>query len=104
MHVVIFRSTRTTEQQDLYSEWARKTEAAVTGVPGYVSHFGFWDPRTRRGVTVAYFESEEAITAWRDHPDHVRARDLGREHFYEDYTLEVACVERSYAWSRSSDN
>ena len=102
MHVVIFRSTRTTNEDELYAEWARRTESAVVTIPGYVSHFGFWDAKTRRGVTVAYFDSEEAVQAWRDHPDHVTARRLGHEHFYEDFSLEVARVERSYDWRREA--
>ena len=102
MHVVIFRSTRTSNEDELYAEWAERTESAVVTIPGYVSHFGFWDRATRRGVTVAYFESEEAVQTWRDHPVHETARRLGREHFYEDFTLEVARVERSYDWRREA--
>lgn len=72
----------------------------VRGIEGYVDHVGFRDPVTREGVTLAYFDSEEAITRWRQDIEHRRAQELGRTHFYEDYTLEVARLERTYSWSR----
>jgi heme-degrading monooxygenase HmoA len=103
VHIVIFRSTRSLGHDDSYAEWAARTELAVAGVPGYVSHFGFRDASSGEGVTVAYFSSEEAVVAWRDHPDHVRARELGRELFYDDYSLEIAVLERGYAWKRESE-
>lgn len=101
MHVVIFRSTRSTDEAELYAEWGAKTSELVRTIPGYISHVGFWDKDTRKGVTIGYFESEEAITLWRDNPDHGTARELGKAHFYEEFTLEVAKVERSYSWSKS---
>ena len=77
-------------------------EASVQQVNGYLSHVGFRDPRTRQGVTISYFESEEAITRWREMAEHLTAQQLGREHFYEDYHIEVAHIERSYGWYRDN--
>ena len=101
MHIVVFHSTKTSDSGELYMEWGQKMAGLVKEIPGYVSHHGFFDKATNKGVTIGYFESEDAIALWRDHPDHVKARDLGREKFYEEFTLEVAKIERSYSWSRS---
>lgn len=48
------------------------------------------------GITVAYFESEEAIAAWRNQSEHAAARARGRTEWYEHFELRVAKVERAY--------
>jgi len=100
VHVVIFRSTRRVDNAELYAEWSQRMDERVRGIAGYIDHVGFRDPDTRQGVTLAYFDSEEAIARWRDDAEHRQAQELGRSHFYEDYTLEVAMVERAYSWER----
>ena len=54
------------------------------------------------GITVSYWESEEAIAAWRRQVDHAAVRAHGREHWYERYELRVAKVERAYGMNRKS--
>lgn len=99
MHVVIFRSTRRVDNAELYAEWSQRMEERVRGIEGYVDHVGFRDPVTREGVTLAYFDSLDAIARWRDDVEHRQAQELGRTHFYEDYTLEVAEIEGAYTWT-----
>ena len=48
------------------------------------------------GITVAYFESEDAIAAWRNHAEHADARARGRNEWYEHFELRIARVERAY--------
>ena len=48
------------------------------------------------GITVSYWESEEAITAWKAHTEHKVAQETGRRVWYADYQLRVARVERAY--------
>lgn len=100
MFAVIFRSRRSDEDDDLYAEWSARMGEAVATTEGYLEHVSFRDPESREGVTVAYFDSEDAIRRWREFPDHLQAQALGRESFYLDYTLEVAEIRRSYSWSR----
>ncbi len=52
------------------------------------------------GITVSYWDSEAAITAWRDDVEHAAAREQGRAEFYEWYDLRVAEVTRRYGFSR----
>lgn len=47
-------------------------------------------------VTIAYFESEEAVAAWRNRPEHRTAQKLGRDRFFTDYRLVMAEVVRDY--------
>jgi len=46
------------------------------------------------GLTVSYWNSREAIAAWKAHPDHARVQALGRERWYRDYRVRVCKVER----------
>jgi heme-degrading monooxygenase HmoA len=100
MYIVISRSTRTPDYSDLYSEWSEKMEHLVASQSGYQSHFSFRDGETGDGVTVSYFDSEKSISQWRDLNEHLEAQTLGREHFYEGYTVEVAHIERRYEWHK----
>lgn len=101
MHVVIFRSTRRADNAELYAEWSHRMDECVRGIEGYVDHVGFRDPVTREGVTLAYFDSLDAIGRWRQDSEHRQAQELGRTNFYEEYTLEVARVERNHSWKKA---
>jgi heme-degrading monooxygenase HmoA len=52
------------------------------------------------GITISYWESEEAITQWRTHLEHKAARHEGKERWYEGYEIRIAKIERSYNWRR----
>jgi heme-degrading monooxygenase HmoA len=100
MYVVIFRSTRTDKNVDQYREWSEKMDILVAEQHGYQSHFGFRDSETGQGVTVSYFESEDSIKQWHNNSEHVDAQALGRAHFYESFSVEVAVIKRHYEWHK----
>ena len=52
------------------------------------------------GITVSYWESEDAIRNWKRHAEHTAARDRGRREWYEHFELRIARVERAYAGPR----
>jgi heme-degrading monooxygenase HmoA len=97
-YVVIFRSTRKLDDGKLYSEWSQKMEKLVKEVDGYEHHFGFRDTSSREGVTLSYFTSLEAISQWRSLGEHKVAQQLGRDAFYEDYSVQVCEVLREYGF------
>ena len=100
----IFRSTRTDHDEADYQAWSARIELLVASAPGYRTHVSLRDPVTREGVTIAYFDDLESIAAWRDHGEHVRAQQLGRERFYDDYIVQIAPVVREYSWHRPLRN
>ncbi len=53
------------------------------------------------GITLAYWESEEAIAAWKRVAAHREAQRLGHERWYEDFHLRVARIERAYSKATS---
>ena len=97
-YVVIFRTTRKLDDGQLYSLWSEKMENLVKTIDGYEHHFGFRDETTRSGVTVSYFKSLEAISQWRQLDEHKVAQQLGRDSFYEEYSIEVCEVLRDYGF------
>lgn len=48
------------------------------------------------GITVSYWESEEAITQWRENAKHLAAQMKGKMTWYDHYQLRVAKIERQY--------
>ena len=52
------------------------------------------------GITVSYWESLEAIAAWKAVADHKTAQALGRDEWYRAYSLRITRVERAYGWTR----
>ena len=102
-YAVIFTSKRTDTNSDLYYQHNDSLAEKIKSLPGYIKHHGIRHPETREGVTIVYFESLEAIKAWRDDLDHQNAKALAKTHFYESYSLEVVKVERSYGWEREEN-
>lgn len=98
-YAVIFCSQRP-DAADGYVEMADRMAELATTMPGYLGresargHDGF-------GITVSYWESEDAIAGWKADIDHKAARDYGRTHWYEHYELRVAKVERAYGKPQS---
>ena len=97
-YAVIFRSTRKLDDGKLYSQWSEKMDNLVKTIDGYEHHFSFRDEATRDGVTVSYFKSLDAISQWRQLDEHKVAQQLGRDSFYEEYSIQVCEVLRDYGF------
>ncbi|MDQ8705904.1 antibiotic biosynthesis monooxygenase [Streptomyces sp. LHD-70] len=97
-YAVIFTSLRTAGDRG-YGETAGRMEELVREVPGFL---GVESARTPGGlgITVGYFESEDAIAAWRSQVEHRAAQERGRDQWYESYSVHVSKVERGYAFVR----
>lgn len=98
LYVVIFKSKRQDANGDLYYEHNDKLDEKVRAIPGYVRHSGMRHPETREGITVAYFDSLEAIDQWRKDSEHMDAKKLAKSHFYENYSVEITELIDSYGW------
>jgi heme-degrading monooxygenase HmoA len=48
------------------------------------------------GITVSYWESEEAIRAWKAQTEHRVAPAAGRDIWCEQFEVKIARVERAY--------
>jgi heme-degrading monooxygenase HmoA len=101
-YAVIFKSKRQDGNGDLYYEHNNLLEEKIKSLPGYIKHSGVRNPETRQGVTIAYFNSLEAIDKWRKDEEHMAAKKLAKSDFYENYSVEITEVIDSYSWDRES--
>ena len=97
-YAVIFRSKRQDANHELYYQHDGKLEEKIKSLPGYINHFGIRHPETRAGVTVAYFDSLDAIDSWRKDAEHMDAKKLAKSDFYENYSVEITEVIDQYGW------
>ncbi|WP_426157593.1 antibiotic biosynthesis monooxygenase family protein [Pseudomonas sp. TSRC2-2] len=95
-YAVIFTSTRT-EGDNGYAAAAQRMAELVLEQPGFL---GVESVRAADGVgiTVSYWQSEAAILAWRDHPEHRLIQARGRSAWYSAFHTRVCRVEREYAF------
>ncbi len=70
-------------------------------MPGFISVKTFGAEDGER-VTIAEFESEETMRAWREQPDHREAQKLGRERFYSEYRIQVCHPIRDYSFPKKT--
>lgn len=98
IYAVIFSSKRQDANNDLYYEHNNALEEKIKSIPGYIEHFGIRHPESLQGVTVAYFDSLEAIDKWRKDEEHMDAKKLAKSNFYENYQVEITEVIDKYGW------
>ena len=98
-YAVIFTSTRT-DVVDGYDDMSAKMVEMAAAQPGFL---GVESARgdDGLGITVSYWESEEAIANWRANAEHRLAQSHGRDQWYEEFVTRVAKVERVRAFTRT---
>ena len=94
--MVIFSSVRSGGDRG-YAEMAARMERLAAASPGFL---GMDSARGAApddaGITVCYWESLQAIGAWRRNLEHLEAQRLGRERWYRAFRVRIARVEREY--------
>jgi len=105
-YAVIFSSTKRNldeEARHAYKETAERMIELASSISGYIGVEGAYQT-DGFGITVSYWENEEAIKKWRDHGEHEHARNRGKSEWYQNYSLRVAKVERTYEWNLQEIN
>lgn len=93
-YAVIFTSLRT--EGDLgYGRMAERMVELAAQQPGFLGVESARDAGGL-GITVSYWESEEAIARWKANAEHQVAQAGGKKTWYSEYQLRVARVEREY--------
>ncbi len=100
-YAVVFSSQRNAGDAGDYDAVSRRMAELAMQQPGYLGVESARDPEGF-GITVSYWDSEDAIRAWRQQIEHVAARERGRRDWYEGFEVRVARVERAYGWSDGS--
>ena len=91
-YAVIFSSTRT-EGDHGYGAMAERMIELAAQQKGFL---GIESAREAIGMTVSYWDSEEAIKNWKQNAQHLEAQRLGRGAWYAEFKVRVAKVERDY--------
>ena len=95
---VIFTSRRTAADEG-YGDTSERMVALASQQPGFL---GYESARGADGlgITVSYWQSEEAIANWRRHAEHLVAQQKGRETWYSEFVTRVARVERARGFAK----
>ena len=91
-YAVIFTSLKH-EAAEGYGEMADEMVQLAQQQPGYL---GIESVRDGLGITVSYWQSLEAIKAWKQNERHLVAQRKGAQEWYKSYKTRVCMVERDY--------
>ncbi len=81
------------EERTEYDAMAARMSDLAHSQPGFLGIRGARNA-DGFGITVSYWDSMDAIAAWRTHGQHREAQALGRSRLYKSYDVRVARVER----------
>lgn len=88
MVITVFRSRLRPDHAAEFRAVADRMLALAKTMPGFLSYKSFASEDGER-CNIIEFDSPEHLGAWRDHPQHRQAQQLGRERFYAEYALYV---------------
>jgi heme-degrading monooxygenase HmoA len=91
---VIFSSNRTSGDAG-YGETAERMAKLAATQPGFLGVESACGP-DGFGISVSYWQSLEAIAAWRQNAEHLQAQASGIQSWYEHFEVRIAKVERAY--------
>ena len=101
MVVVLFGTDKRDDiDVDEYTARNERMYELVQQIPGFIEIKGYVSDDGEQ-ISVARFESEEALKEWRFHPEHVETQRLARERYYESYRVQVCKTVRDYSFSRT---
>ena len=98
MKVVLFKiRVREDIDQAEYERTFEQMLELVSTVPGFRSIEGFAGEDGSE-LAVAWFDSDESIAEWKQHPQHLVTQERGRTEFFSAYDITIAEVVRRYGW------
>lgn len=93
MYVVIFRAKVRAFDEEYSRAAAKLRDLALTRF-GCLEFHSVTEGLDE--IALSYWPSEDAIRAWKAHPEHILAQNTGRERWYERYSVQVARIGRHY--------
>lgn len=95
----IFYNQRAADADAAYAAMSAEMLQLASQQPGFLGVESVRDA-DGLGITVSYWESREAITAWGRHGEHLVAQKMGREAFYDWFQLRIAEVHAHRAFGQ----
>ncbi|MFJ7978794.1 antibiotic biosynthesis monooxygenase family protein [Lysinibacillus xylanilyticus] len=99
-YAVIFTSKRTVEDGEGYAKMAEVMDELAQKQPGFIRVESARNA-DGKGITVSYWESLEAIQAWRENSKHLVAQQFGKEKWYMQYNVEICQVIKDYSFIKN---
>jgi len=96
-YVVVFASKLATENTG-YAQAAQRMMELAVKQEGFLGVDSVREGNA--GITVSYWKDESSILNWKKQQEHMLAQKAGRSQWYDEYSLHVAKVERSYNFKR----
>ena len=96
--VVLFRS-KLVDAPVGYQDMLEEMNALARTMPGFVDVKSFKADDGER-LTLVWWQDEETLKGWRENIRHRIAQRLGRDRWYEYYTMEVAEIVRVKRFDR----
>ena len=95
MFIVVFRAKTKVLDEEYSTISKRMQELAISyGCIEAVSAF-----EDGLEITLSYWHNEAAIVAWKNNSEHKIAQQIGRDRWYDSYSIEVCEVKRNYNFS-----
>ena len=101
---VIFEVIPSPGTREEYLEIAAGLKPELVNIPGFISVERFQslsDPD--RILSLSFWESEEAIHAWRNLELHRKAQEKGRKYIFKEYRLRVGKIIRDYGMDERAE-
>ena len=77
-----------------YADTAARINELVQQQPGYIGKYHSMEGN--REITISYWKNLEAVKAWKAHPEHRAAQELGRSKWYAGYRVRLVKIDRFY--------
>lgn len=98
--VVVFRSRlRANADLSALEIAATRMYELASAMPGFLSYKDF-TASDGESVSIVEFADAASLLAWRNHPEHQRMQQRGREEFMGEYHIQVCRPEREYSFER----
>jgi heme-degrading monooxygenase HmoA len=99
MVITVFRSRLRPENAAEFQELAARMMKLAESMPGFVS-YKLYTAEDGERCSIVQFETHEQLLAWRNLPEHREAQRIGRERYYQEYTLHVTEPVRESRFER----
>ena len=97
MIAIVFEVTPAEGKRGAYLDHAATLRPLFETMEGFISVERF-ESLTTPGklLSLSFWRDEAAVAAWRNHPVHRKAQEMGRKSLFADYRLRVVSVIRDY--------
>ena len=100
-YVIVFKSKLRPGVEAEYGKRGEEIYKIAAGMPGLISAEDYTGADGAR-VSIIEFDTLEHLHAWRDHAEHLRAQQEGRDKFYAMYSIQICQVQRSSSYDAAT--